>query len=365
MLGQGTEIIPEYGEVRPEEELDWAKLAAYLRGKIPGADAPLQVKQFHGGHSNLTYLLRFGQQEWVMRRPPFGPLPPSAHDMAREHRVLSRLWQGFKPAPRAVLLCEDPSIIGAPFFIMERRSGIVIRNREPLPPELGTDPKTFRATSEGFIDTLADLHSVDYENLGLADLGRPVGFVERQITGWMGRWEKAKTTEVPLMNKLGAWFLDNMPPPQAPTLLHNDFFVHNVMFERDNPGNVAGVFDWEMATTGDPMVDVGTSLGYWRNRDDPEELVALSQGFAHTTLPGFMTRDELAERYARRSGRDLSRIAFYQAWANWKTATVVQQIYVRYVRGQTSDPRFALFGPHPAVWARAAARIGARLGFKE
>src|SRR5271157_5758934 len=227
------EIVPEYGEVREEEQLDWAKLAAYLRDKLPGADAPLTVKQFTGGHSNLTYLLRFGKQEWVMRRPPFGPLPVGGHDMGREYRVLSRVWKVFKPAPRGMLYCEDTSIIGAPFFVMERRFGIVIKMRQPLPAELGNDPATFRRLSEGFIDTLADLHAVDYESIGLGDLGRPAGFVERQIKGWMGRWEKAKTREVPLMNKLGAWFLEHMPESPPPALIHNDFFLHNLMLAPD------------------------------------------------------------------------------------------------------------------------------------
>jgi aminoglycoside phosphotransferase (APT) family kinase protein len=359
--------LPEYGEVRDEEQLDWPKLVAYLRDhKVPGAgDAPLEVLQFRGGHSNLTYLLRFGDQEWVVRRPPFGPLPPSAHDMAREYRVLSRLWEGYAPAPRAILLCEDPSIIGAPFFVMQRRTGFVIPNRRPLPPGITQTPETFRAMSEGFIDALADLHAVEYEKLGLGGLGRPDGFVRRQITGWMDRWEKAKTAEVPLMNKLGAWFLDNMPAPQPPTLLHNDFFLHNVMFAPDNSGKVVGVFDWEMSTLGDPMIDVGTSLNYWREASDPEEMLETSEGYAHTTRPGFLTRDQLTERYARRSGRDLSSIDFYRAWAHWKTATVLQQIYVRFVRGQTTDPRFERMGAHPPILARAAARVASRLGFRD
>src|ERR1700722_17314514 len=210
-MPEAIDIVPEYGDVRSEEELDWSKLADYLRDKIPGADAPMTVKQFRGGSSNLTYLLRFGKTEWVMRRPPFGPLPVGGHDMGREYRVLSRLWEVFKPAPRGMLYSDDVSIVGAPFFVMERRTGIVIKNRQPLPVELGTDPAMFRAMSEGFIDTLADLHGVDYAAIGLASLGKPDGFLKRQITGWMGRWVKAKTREVPLMEKLGAGFLDNMP----------------------------------------------------------------------------------------------------------------------------------------------------------
>ncbi|MBF6561017.1 MAG: phosphotransferase family protein [Candidatus Binataceae bacterium] len=366
-LEETNQPQPEYGEVRDEEQLDWPKLVAYLREHhTPGADhGPLEVKQFRGGHSNLTYLLRFGDQEWVVRRPPFGPLPPSAHDMGREHRVLSRIWAAYPPAPRAIVMCDDPSIIGAPFFVMERRSGFVVPNRSPLPSGIRQTPAVFRAMSEGFIDALADLHSVDYAKLDLVGLGRPDGFVRRQITGWMDRWEKAKTIEVPLMNKLGAWFLEHMPPAQTPAILHNDFFLHNVMFAPDNSGQVVGVFDWEMSTLGDPMIDLGTSLNYWREANDPEEFIEMAEGFAHTTRPGFMKRDELVERYARRSGRDVSHAAYYRAWGNWKTATVLQQIYVRFVRGQTTDPRFERMGTHPPILARAAARIVAPLGFAE
>jgi len=358
--------LPEYGDVRDEEQLDWPKLTSYLRDhNVPGSDQPLEVKQFHGGHSNLTYLLRFGNHEWVVRRPPLGPLPPSAHDMAREYRVLSRVWDGFAAAPRAILLCEDPSIIGAPFFVMQRRNGFVVPNRRPLDPGIDQTPATFRAMSEGFIDALAGLHAVDYKQVGLEGLGRPDGFVKRQITGWMDRWEKAKTAEVPLMNKLGAWFLDHLPSPQPPVILHNDYYLHNVMFAPDNSGRITGVFDWEMSTLGDPMVDLGIALNYWRDPDDPQDLIDLAEGHAHTIRPGFLTRSELASRYAVRSGRDVSDIDFYRAWAHWKTATVVQQIYVRFVRGQTSDPRFEAMGAHPPVLARTAAQVVRRLGFKE
>ena len=363
-MAEAIEIVPEFGDVRAEEELDWRKLADYLRDKLPGADAPMTVKQFRGGSSNLTCVLRFGDREWVMRRPPFGPLPVGGHDMGREYKVLSRLWEVYKPAPRGMLFSDDISIVGAPFFVMERRSGIVIKNRQPLPEELGTDPATYRSLSQGFIDTLADLHRVDYPAIGLSSLGKPDGFLKRQITGWMGRWEKAKTREVPLMEKLGAWFLENMPPSPPPALIHNDFYLHNIMIGSDSPGNVVGVFDWEMSTIGDPMVDLGISIGYWREKSDPEELLATSQGEAHTLRPGFMSRDELVNRYSSRTGRDVSRIPFYWAWAHWKTATVVEQIYVRYVRRQTTDPRFAMMGPFAPALAIGAAQVASRLGFK-
>jgi aminoglycoside phosphotransferase (APT) family kinase protein len=363
-MAEAIDLSLEYGDVRDEEQLEWPKLIAYLREqKLPGADAPLEIKQFRGGSSNLTYLLRFGEQEWVVRRPPFGPLPVGGHDMAREFRVLSRLWAAFKPAPRAMLFSDDVSIIGAPFFVMERRDGIVFKNRQPVPPELGEDPATFKNISEGFIDTLADLHAVDYDKIALGSLGKPAGFVKRQIGGWMQRWEKAKTVEVPLMDKLGAWYLEHAPDEQAPAIIHNDFYLHNLMLDRKNPGQVCGVFDWEMATIGDPMLDLGVALGYWRERVDVE-LLAVAEIDPHTFKRGFLSRADLVQRYAKRTGRDVSNFPFYLSWALWKNAAVVQQIYVRYVRGQTSDPRFATFANHPPALAQAAARYAAQLGFK-
>jgi aminoglycoside phosphotransferase (APT) family kinase protein len=364
-MADAAEITPEFGEVREEEQLDWAKLAAYLRDQLPDADCPLTVQQFRGGHSNLTYLLRFGDREWVMRRPPFGPLPVGGHDMGREYRVLSRVWEVFKPAPRGMLYCEDPAIVGAPFFVMERRKGILIRMRQALPPELPMDPTSLRNLSEGFVDTLADLHAVDYQGIGLGELGKPDGFLKRQITGWMGRWERAKTRDVPLMEKLGAWFLDHMPASPPASLIHNDYYLHNLMIDFADPGHVVGVFDWEMSTIGDPLVDFGVALGYWREPDDPADLLATGEGEVHTLRPGFMSRDELMHRYATRTGRDVSNMPFYWAWAHWKNATVVEQIYVRYARGQTTDPRFAGMGTHAPALASAAARIARRLGFRD
>ncbi|MGH7865326.1 MAG: phosphotransferase family protein [Candidatus Binataceae bacterium] len=359
------DIVPEFGEVRDEERLDAPKLAAYLRDKLPEATGTPSILQFKGGHSNLTYLLRFGAKEWVLRRPPFPPIPPGAHDMSREYRVLSRLWEAFGAAPRAWLFCEDPTLIGAPFFIMERRRGTLIRMRQPLPEELGSDPATFTRLSQGFIDTLADLHLVSYDTVGLGGLGKPDGFVRRQIVGWMDRWERSKTREVPLMNQLGAWLLENMPAPQRPALLHNDFYLHNIMLGADDPGVVVGVFDWEMSTLGDPMIDLGTSIAYWREKDDPVELLtSTNQVEAHTLRPGFLTRDDLLQRYSTRTQRDVGKIAYYWAWAHWKNATVVEQLYARYVRGGTTDPRFAAMSDQAPALARAAARIASRLGFK-
>jgi aminoglycoside phosphotransferase (APT) family kinase protein len=355
----------EYAEVRAEDDFDRERLATYLRGRIPGAEATLEVRQFRGGHSNLTYLLRLGASEWVMRRPPHGVLPKSAHDMGREFRVLSRLWEEFPPAPRALWFCDDLAILGVPFFIMERRRGIVIRKREPLPAVLANSAAAMRRVSAAFVDALADLHRVDYERIGLGGLGRPDGFLARQVRSWMDRWERAKTREVPLMNRLGAWFAANLPPAQPPTLIHNDFFLHNVMIADGDPGRVVAVLDWEMSTLGDPLVDLGIALAYWRDRSDPAELLALNPDENHTLREGFMTRAELAERYARRTGRDLSAIDFHVAWAHWKTATVVEQLYARYARGDTTDERYATMVNEAPVLARAAAAKLAAFGFRE
>lgn len=300
-----------------------------------------------------------------MRRPPHGELPKSAHDMGREYRVLSRLWEEYAPAPRAMLYCDDRSIIGAPFFIMERRRGIVIKKREPLPAMLSEAPEACARVSAGFIDALADLHRVAYERIGLGALGRPEGFFGRQVKSWMERWERARTRAVPLMNRLGAWFAANLPDAQPPALIHNDFFLHNVMIAPDDPGRIVAVLDWEMATIGDPMVDLGIALAYWRDRSDPEELLALNPGENHTLRPGFMTRAELAERYARRTGRELRGIDYYVGWAYWKNATVVEQLYARYARGDTSDERYATMVNEAPVLARAAAAKLSAFGFRE
>jgi aminoglycoside phosphotransferase (APT) family kinase protein len=360
-------LLPEYTEVRDEDRFDVAGLREYLRGRLPGAEQPLELMQFRTGSSNLTFLLRLGRDEWVLRRPPRGPLAPTASDMNREYRILSRLWQGFTPAPRAMLFCDDAAVIGAPFYIMERRKGAVVTLRQPFPPPLrDRSPSTYRQMAEAFIDTLADLHAVDYQAIGLGNLGKPEGFLKRQITGWIGRWEKAKTQEVPLMNKLADWFLEHQPAPQSPVILHNDFFLHNVMFDDKFPGRIVAVLDWEMSSLGDPMIDLGTALNYWRDPDDAPDLIALSEGHPHTAItPGMLHRQQMAERYAQRTGRDISAFPYYLAMAYWKYATVVEQLYLRFVRGATTEPRFANYKKYAPVLAREAAKLAAQLGFRD
>jgi aminoglycoside phosphotransferase (APT) family kinase protein len=326
--------------VRPDEQLDASAVADYLRGRLPESARPLEILQFPGGHANLTYLLRFGDREYVLRRPPLGPIAPRSHDMVREYRALAALGPYFAPAPRVFVLCEDPAVIGAPFFVMERRHGLVVRRT--MPPEIADEPAVRRRIGEAAIDTLADLHAVPVAGTPVAALGKPVGFVERQIRGWADRWQRAKTEELAAMDTLAEWLIARIPPVNRATVVHNDFKLDNMMLDARDPGHVVAVLDWDMTTLGDPLIDVGTLLGYWPEANDPPERLAIAM--QPTYLDGFPTRAEIVARYAERSGRDLGAIGFFETFALFKLAVVLQQIYVRFVRGQTKDERFAAMG---------------------
>lgn len=332
-----AEIIP----IREDEDFDHDRLAEYLRGKLPQSDSPLEVDQFAGGHANLTYCLRYRAAEYVLRRPPLGPVAPGAHDMGREYRVLSHLHQGYPYAPRAFLFCEDPSIIGAPFFIMERRRGIVIRRAIPAQWGGGEDPVANRKISEVLIDTLADLHNVDAERIGLGNLGKPEGFMQRQIDGWYGRYDRAKTSDIPVVAEVTEWLHSHLPPSPAPTLLHNDWRLDNMMLDASDCGRCEAVFDWDMCTIGNPFADLGTLLSAWLQLN---EGAAPGQVGMPSNTPGFLTRSEAVERYGRRRAIDVSDVPYYYVFGIYKIAVVLQQIYVRFHRGQTRDQRFAPMG---------------------
>ena len=317
-------IEPETVRVRPEAALDLAVVDRFLRPRLPNTDGPLEVVQFAGGHANLTYLLRFGTQEYVLRRPPSGPVAPGAYDMAREFRALSALWPVFPPAPRPFLLCEDASVLGA----------------------------LYRRLSEAMIDTLAALHAVDYKAVGLETLGKPEGFLERQVNSWIKRWERAKVVDIALLDELSRWLLAHLPRSQAPTLLHNDYKLDNLLVDPADIARIVALFDWDQCTLGDPLVDLGLLLNYWTQADDTPGRQALAQ--APTTLPGFYTRADLAQRYAERSGRDVSAISFYQTFALWKTAIVVMQLFVLYQNGQLQDERLHDFNQRAVLLAEAA-----------
>lgn len=348
-----TEPVDDTIPVRPDEQLDEAKLAEYLRTRLAGAAAPLRVRQFGGGAANLTYLLDFGERQYVLRRPPLGPVAPSAHDMAREYSVLSVLHQALPFAPRALLLCEDTAVIGSPFFVMERRNGIVVRRN--LPPEYAGRADAPRRMSEALVDALADLHAVDYAAIRLSGLGRPVGFIERQIEGWYRRWQQAKVDDLPEMDAVYSWLRENRPAEGAPTLVHNDYKLDNVMLAQDDPGRIVAIFDWDMCTLGDPFSDLGALLAYWSEPSDPPEVQALAM--MPTGNPAFLTRAALVQRYAARSGRDVSNVDFYHVLGLYRVAVIIAQIYVRFVRGQTQDRRFAAFGPLVPLTVHAAYAI--------
>jgi|SRR6185503_2711825 aminoglycoside phosphotransferase (APT) family kinase protein len=352
-------MTQDVNAIRPGEQLDWPALVEWLRERLPACDVPgldvtrqPVIAQFPGGHSNLTYLVRFGDVDIVVRRPPLGPVAPTAHDMAREFRWLSAMHRVFPLAPRPYLLCEDVSVVGSIFYAMERRCGLVVRAEEPAAV---ANPAARRRISEALIDTLADLHAIDVAERGLGGLGKPAGFVERQVRGWTDRWQRSQTTPLPEMDALAAWLRDHLPgDPPAPSVVHGDFKLDNVMLDPDDVGRVVAVFDWEMSALGDPLVDLGILLAYWGPTAPPEQRDALT---TVTDRPGYLTKDEMIARYGERSGRDLSRIRYYEIFAVFKIAVVIQQIYYRYVNGQTSDGRFATFDARVAYLARHAAGL--------
>jgi aminoglycoside phosphotransferase (APT) family kinase protein len=306
------------------------------------------VLQFPGGHSNLTYLITVGDRELVLRRPPFGSKVKSAHDMGREVRVLSKLAPVFPKAPRPVHHCEDPAILGAPFYLMERLTGVVLRRGAVV------DAAAARRTSTALVDGLVELHALDYQAIGLGDFGHPEGFVERQVTGWSKRYRDAETDSIPEMDAVSAWLAAHLPKSPPPTIIHNDFKYDNLVFD-DKLERIIGILDWEMATIGDPLMDLGTTLCYWVEAGDPPEMQAI--GFGPTAAPGNLTRREIAERYAAATGRDLSNITFYHCFGLFKTAVVTQQIYYRFKMGLTKDARFGAFIAGVHAMARQAAAM--------
>jgi aminoglycoside phosphotransferase (APT) family kinase protein len=328
----------EVAPIRAGEELDWPGAAEFLRERLPGLDGDLSVLQFPHGSANLTYLLRFGDVPLVLRRPPFGRIAPGAHDMTREYRVLSRLWEAFAPAPRALLLCEDESVVGAKFFVMEFRPGVVIWNS--IPPSMRRHTDASRRVGFAVAAALAELHQVDYEAIGLGRLGRPDGFVARQLAGWRNRWEMVASAEAdPIMREVAIGLEQAMPAPQRAAILHNDLKLDNCQFDPADPDQVHSVFDWDMATLGDPLVDVGTLLNYWPDPSDrPGDRGRYPGGQEGLGLP---TRAEILAAYSAATGLDVGGVRWYQAFGAWKTAVVLQQLYDRYQRGESSDQRMA------------------------
>lgn len=339
MTAEAASAHSDAAAVRPGEEINAAALTEYLCGKIEGAEQDVSVLQFPNGHSNLTYLLEIGGREYVLRRGPMGPVAPKAHDMAREFRVLQAVHPYFPEAPKVYHVCEDASVIGAVFFLMERRHGVILRDK--LPPDVATIPDAPRLVSEAVVDCMVRLHAVDVASTGLIALGKPEGFVERQVLGWTERWNRAKTDELPAMDRVIEWLNRRRPPSPAPTLLHNDYKLDNVML-RPGFDRVEAVLDWEMTTVGDPLADLGLTLCYWSLASAPE-LRAMGVP-APSAQPGWYTRDQFVARYAEKTGRDLTHIGYHEVLGVFKLAVILQQIYFRFHRGQTQDARFRNFG---------------------
>lgn len=355
MSSAETNFLDKPKRVRAGETLDAEKLLAFLRQHLPDIKGPLEVEQFPSGYSNLTYLVRAvgGERELVLRRPPAGAKIKTAHDMAREFRILSHLHPVFPKVPRPLAYCDDEAVIGAPFYVMERIKGIILRARPPA--GLSLSPYVMRRLSEAFIDNLALIHAVDYEAAGLAELGRPEGYVRRQVEGWTKRYRNAQTSEVVEIERLTTWLAAQAQAdtPRA-SLIHNDYKYDNLLLAPDDPSHIVAVLDWEMATVGDPLMDLGTTLGYWVETDDPVEWQ--SYGFGLTTWPGNLRRVELIERYTERSGLTIERPVFYYAYGLLKIAVIVQQIYRRYLEGFTKDERFAGMGALVEACGRQALR---------
>ena len=330
--------LPEdVAPVRPDEQMDWPRLEAWLQGNVPDLEGAMEVAQFPGGHANLTYCVSFGGRELVVRRPPHGTIAPGAHDMRREYRVLSGLSPLFDRAPRAFGFCEDESVIGAPFVVIERRRGVVVRTE--IPESLAKQPDVQRRLTTALVDAMIDLHRVDPKRAGLEKLGRPDGFVERQVKGWNQRFHLATDRPDALFDETHAKLVASMPTSKQVSIVHNDFKFDNCMFDPANPDRVQSIFDWDMATLGDPLVELGTLLGYWPRGADNRAgspTIALD-------MSAFPPASELVARYAA-AGFDVSDLRWYEAFALWKLAVVLQQLFRRYETGQSADERFARFG---------------------
>ncbi len=315
-------------------EIDWSAIEQYIRKSIPGLNKDsMKIKQFSEGYSNLTYFITIGNWQAVLRRPPFGPLPPKAHDMKREYEILEKLNPVFPLAPKPFFYCEDPSILDRHFYVMEKKEGVVLD--DSLPVEFENRPDTGRLVSNAFVETLVKLHVVDYDAAGLSSIGYPTGYLTRQVHGWIKRFQNSKTNDIPSVEPIEKWLVENIPLSPEPTIVHNDFKLNNMMFSAVNPGEVVGVFDWEMSTIGDPLTDIASAIAYWQGADDEDTgIKSISTG------PGFFSRREMLELYASKSGRDVSHIDYYLTFAFYKIAVILQQIYYRWKIGEAKDERF-------------------------
>lgn len=347
-------IVDQPDEIREGEALEVDAVESFLKQNIDGISGPVEIKQFPSGFSNLTYLIKAGDQELVLRRPPFGKKAATAHDMSREYRILSALYPVFPYCPKPLAYTDDESIIGAPFYVMERIKGVILRRR--LPEGLVLPPSDARGLCKNMVELFCRLHQLDYKAIGLENFGKPEGYVARQVSGWARRYRDAKTPDVPDFEAVMEWLDENRPGDTPfPCIIHNDFKFDNLVLNPDNPLEIIGILDWEMTTLGDPLMDLGCSLAYWVNRDDPDEMQFLVM--QPTDLEGMMTRRQIVDRYAEISGRDIGNFDFYYTFGIFRLAVIAQQIYYRYYHGQTKDKRFASLGFGVAIFEKMAKRV--------
>jgi len=351
-----TDFVDRPRDIRAGEELDVERLTAYLREHTSefATKGAITVRQFPSGHSNLTYSLSCDGKEYVLRRPPFGSKVKSAHDMSREFRILSKLHPVYPLAPEPIVFCEDAGVIGANFYVMRRLEGVIVRKE--LPPELGLAGDRLRTLHQNLVDNLARIHALDYEKAGLGDLGKPEGYIERQVTGWSKRYLDSQTDDIATVTRVAAWLAEHRPREGRAALIHNDYKLDNVVLSEADPTKIIGVLDWEMSTLGDPLMDLGTFLGYWVEASDDDAMQIMRWG--PTTAPSALTRGEIVARYESATGRTVENPVYYYVFGMFKTAVVIQQIYYRYKQGLTKDERFAIMimGVH-ALAQKAANHI--------
>jgi aminoglycoside phosphotransferase (APT) family kinase protein len=346
--------LDQAGAVRQGESLDAETIVDYLRKTLPELDGPITIHQFHSGFSNLTYLMTVGSTELVLRRPPFGKKATTAHDMGREYRILRALKPVFPYVPEPLAYCDDPAVMGVPFYVMARLQGVILRKE--LPEGLMLDASDTGRLCRQWVDVLGELHRLDYRGCGLADLGNPDGYVSRQVHGWSGRFRDARTDDVPDFEPVMAWLHAGMPADHdRPALIHNDFKFDNVILDPADPTRITGVLDWEMATVGDPLMDLGASLGYWVEPGDSEELKLI--GTLPTLSPGMLTRRQIVALYEKKTGTAIDHFAWYYCFGLFRLAVIAQQIYYRYYHGQTTDDRFQMLGAAVGILEKAAARV--------
>jgi aminoglycoside phosphotransferase (APT) family kinase protein len=330
--------------VREEDSFDVMAVAGWLRENAPPIldkklDATPLVRQFSGGASNLTYLLAFGDHELILRRPPHGTKAASAHDMRREYRIQEALAPVYPYVPKMVALCTDEAVMGSDFYVMERIKGTILRGR--IPPSLGLDEGSTRGLCESAIDRLVELHQVDPAQAGLANIGKGEGYVRRQVEGWSARFRAAHTWNVPSFERVMHWLAERQPQDVASRVVHNDYRFDNLVLAPGNPQRIVGVLDWELATVGDPLMDLGSALAYWVQADDDRLMRTLRR--QPTNAPGMLTRQEVVERYCERTGLQVEDWVFYEVFGLFRLATIVQQIYKRYHLRETRNRAFRHF----------------------